>query len=79
VPVLVLLLGVALRSATIIDVQPFTEHSEPTTRGDMFTLAVQIGDMIYSADFHVGRKLRPTDFIIGEQVEAGDMLWVHSK
>jgi hypothetical protein len=45
---LVLLLGIALRSATVIDVQPFTEDSEPTATGsEMFTLRMpaKAGDL----------------------------------
>lgn len=71
VPVLVLLLGVAMQSATIIDVAPYiNRRASATTRNEMFTLAVRISDMIYSADFRVSRKLKPDDFTIGEQVQA---------
>src|SRR5258708_16286982 len=71
-PVLiVLLLGIAWQGATIIDVVPYTQLRESaSTQDEMFTLAVEIGDMIYSADFRVSRRLKSADFNVGERVQA---------
>ena len=70
-PVLiVLLLGIAWQGATIIDVVPYTQHQGSAARDEIFTLAVEIGDMIYSADFRVSRRLKSADFNVGERVQA---------
>lgn len=66
--VLALFLGVALQTAIVVDVQP----SQTTTaaKHEMFTLVLELGDVIHSADFYSSTRLKLADFSIGCQVQA---------
>ena len=68
------ILALSLHSATVIDVEAHTEAEIATSAAgqrEMFTLAVRIRDMIYTADFYANRNFRATDFRIGDAVKAG--------
>ncbi len=62
---LILVLAVALQSATVIDVERHTGSEIGT-----FTLAIRLGNMIYAADFASRGDIRDTDFVIGEKLSA---------
>jgi hypothetical protein len=66
--VLALFLGVAVQTAIVVDVQP--SQTTSAAKHEMFTLVLEVGDVIYSADFHSSTWLNPTDFSGGRQVQA---------
>jgi hypothetical protein len=61
----VLLVAIALQTAVVIDIEP---HAGPEIR--RFILAIRLGNMIYAAEFLADRNLKPTDFMVGDRVEA---------
>jgi ribosomal protein L14 len=67
------ILALSLNSATVIDVEPHTEIATSSESGqrEMVLLAVRIGNMIYTVDFYSSRSFRPTQFKIGDTVQAG--------
>jgi hypothetical protein len=58
--VLALFLGVALQTAIVVDVRP--PQTTTAANHEMFTLVLEVGDVIYSDDFQSSTRLRPTEF-----------------
>ena len=80
--------------AKILDIQTFGVAGTTTTEAggvsivsptmaNMFTITVRIDDVAYSAEFHQGRKLRSSDFVVGDamkvSIEKDKMLVVSPK
>jgi len=73
-PICLFIFALSLQSATVIDVENHTKAGIATSAAgqrEMFTLAVRIRNMIYTADFYANRNFRATDFRIGDAVKAG--------
>lgn len=75
-------LAADFQQAKLLDVQAFKQPGAPIiapnngypvvipTSYNMFTITVALGDMSYSAQFRESRHFKPSQFVVGDSIQA---------